>query len=112
MDLNSLMSHLRDLVARARVGRLRSSEISDATITVSSLGDRGADSLFGIIYPPQVALVGFGRTVRKPVAIGDEVKVQPVMAATLAADHRVSDGHLGSLFLNEIGVLLQEPERL
>ena len=112
MDLNSLMAHLRDLVARARVGRLRSSEISDTTITVSSLGERGVDSLFGVIYPPQVAILGFGRVVRKPIAVGDEVKIRPLMAATLAADHRVSDGHFGSLFLNEVAALLQEPERL
>jgi pyruvate dehydrogenase E2 component (dihydrolipoamide acetyltransferase) len=111
-DLQSLMAHLRDLVARARIGRLRSSEISDSTITVSSLGERGVDSLFGVIYPPQVAILGFGRIVRKPVAIGDEVKVRPVMSGTLAADHRVTDGHAGSLFLNEITALLQEPERL
>jgi pyruvate dehydrogenase E2 component (dihydrolipoamide acetyltransferase) len=112
LDLNTLMANLRDLVARARVGRLRSSEISDPTITVSSLGERGVESLFGVIYPPQVAIVGFGKTVRKPIAVGDEVQVRPVMAATLAADHRVSDGHLGSLFLNEIATLLQEPEHL
>jgi pyruvate dehydrogenase E2 component (dihydrolipoamide acetyltransferase) len=111
-DLKSLMAHLRDLVARARIGRLRSSEISDSTITVSSLGERGVDSLFGVIYPPQVAILGFGRIARKPLAIGDEVKVRPVMAGTLAADHRVTDGHVGSLFLNEIAALLQEPERL
>jgi pyruvate dehydrogenase E2 component (dihydrolipoamide acetyltransferase) len=111
-DVISLMMHLRDLVARARVGRLRSSEISDPTITVSSLGERGADSLFGVIYPPQVAIVGFGRVIRKPVAVNGGVDVRPVMASTLAADHRVSDGHLGSLFLNEIAALLQEPERL
>lgn len=111
-DLQGLMAHLRDLVARARVGRLRSSEISNSTITVSSLGERGVDSLFGVIYPPQVAILGFGRIARKPVAVGDEVKVHPVMSGTLAADHRVTDGHAGSLFLNEIAALLQEPERL
>jgi pyruvate dehydrogenase E2 component (dihydrolipoamide acetyltransferase) len=111
-SLQELMAHLRDLVARARVGRLRSSEISDSTITVSSLGERGVDSLFGIIYPPQVAILGFGRVVRKPVAVGDEIKIRPMMSATLAADHRVTDGHLGSLFLNEITALLQEPSRL
>jgi pyruvate dehydrogenase E2 component (dihydrolipoamide acetyltransferase) len=112
VDLNDLMAHLRDLVARARVGRLRSSEISDSTITVSSLGERGVDALFGVIYPPQVAILGFGRIARKPLAVGDEVKVRPLMTVSLAADHRVSDGHLGSLFLNEIAALLQEPERL
>ena len=111
-SLQELMAHLRELVARVRAGRLRSSEISDPTITVSSLGERGVDSLLGVIYPPQVAILGFGRIVRKPVAIGDEVKIRPVMVATLAADHRVTDGHLGSLFLNEIGALLQEPARL
>jgi pyruvate dehydrogenase E2 component (dihydrolipoamide acetyltransferase) len=111
-DLPSLMAQLRDLVARARVGRLRSSEISDPTLTVSSLGERGVESLFGVIYPPQVAILGFGRIVRKPVAVGDEIRIRPMMAATLAADHRVTDGHLGSLFLSEITALLQEPGRL
>ena len=111
-DLSALMVHLRDLVARARIGRLRSSEISDPTITVSSLGERGVDSLTGVIYPPQVALVGFGRLLRKPLAIDEGIAVRPVMISTLAADHRVSDGHLGSLFLNEIAALLQEPKRL
>jgi pyruvate dehydrogenase E2 component (dihydrolipoamide acetyltransferase) len=67
------------------------------------LGERGVDSLYGVIYPPQVAIL---------VAVADEMKIRPVMAATLAADHRVTDGHLGSLFLNEIAALLQEPIRL
>jgi pyruvate dehydrogenase E2 component (dihydrolipoamide acetyltransferase) len=111
-DLPALMAHLRDLVARVRIGRLRSSEISDPTITVSSLGERGVDSLFGVIYPPQVAILGFGRVTPRPAAMGNEVKISPTMTATLAADHRVTDGHLGSLFLNEIAALLQEPERL
>lgn len=111
-NLQDLMAQLRDLVARARVGRLRSSEISDPTLTVSSLGERGVESLFGVIYPPQVAILGFGRIVRKPMVVGDEIKIRPVMAATLAADHRVTDGHMGSLFLNEIAALLQDPGRL
>ena len=112
MNAKELMAHLRDLVARARVGRLRSSEFSDPTITVSIAGDRGAEALFGVIYPPQVAILGFGRTVRKPVALGDAVGIRPMVASTLSADHRVTDGHLGGLFLAEIGALLQEPERL
>jgi pyruvate dehydrogenase E2 component (dihydrolipoyllysine-residue acetyltransferase) len=111
-SIEVLMTELRDLVARARVGRLRSSELSDPTITLSSLGDRGADSLYAIIYPPQVAILGFGRMVRKPVAVEDAVAVRPTISATLAADHRVSDGHVGGLFLNEIATLLQEPEKL
>lgn len=112
LNLDQLMDKLRDLAARAREGRLRSSEMSDATITVSSLGERGVQALYGIIYPPQVAIVGLGSVVVRPVAIGDSVEVRPIMTATLAADHRVSDGHLGARFLREIESRLQEPDKL
>lgn len=112
LTLTELMEKFRDLAARAREGRLRSSELSDATLTVSSLGDRGVESLFGIIYPPQVAIVGFGKVARKPMSIGEGIESRDVVTATLGADHRVSDGHLGSRFLNEIASLLQEPAKL
>ena len=103
---------MRDLVARVRAGRFRSSEIADPTITVSSLGDRGVETLYGVIYPPQVAIVGFGKIVQRPWAEGDALAVRPVVTTTLAADHRVSDGHRGALFLARIGELLQRPEAL
>jgi len=112
LTLDALMEKLRDLAARAREGRLRSSEVSDATLTVSSLGERGVESLFGIIYPPQVAIVGLCRVVKRPVSIGERIESRDVMTATLGADHRVSDGHLGSRFLREIATLLQEPAKL
>lgn len=107
-----LMPRLRDLVQRTRAGRLRSSEISDSTITVSSLGERGVEVLYGIIYPPQVALVGFGKVVRRPWVIDGAILPRSIVTITLSADHRVSDGHAGALFLTEIGRLLQEPEKL
>jgi pyruvate dehydrogenase E2 component (dihydrolipoamide acetyltransferase) len=112
LSIDELMEKLRDLAARAREGRLRSSELSDGTITVSSLGERGVESLYGVIYPPQVAIVGFGTLTQRPVAVGDNVEVRPVMTATLAADHRVSDGHLGARFLKHVNVLLQKPDKL
>ena len=112
LDLDEMMTKLRDLAARAREGRLRSSELTDPTITVSSLGERGVESLYGIIYPPQVAIVGFGKVTRQPVAVEEKIEVRPMMMTTLAADHRATDGHLGSRFLNEIAALLQEPEKL
>jgi len=112
LDLDALMSRTRDLVARVREGRFRSSEIADPTITVSSMGDRGVEVLFGVIYPPQVAIVGFGKVVRRPWIVDGSVTPRPVVTVTLAADHRVSDGHRGGLFLAEIGRLLQTPEAL
>ena len=111
-SLDSLMDGLRDVTARGRAGRLRSSELSDSTITVTSLGERGVESVYGVIYPPQVALVGFGRVVDRPWAADGGLFVRPVVTATLAADHRVTDGHRGGLFLDAIDRLLQEPERL
>lgn len=110
--LTQLMQELTDLVARTRAGSLRSSEMSEATITVTNLGDQGTQSVFGVIYPPQVALVGFGRVVERPWAEAGGLKVLPVVTASLSADHRVSDGHRGALFLREVADLLQRPEEL
>ena len=110
--LGEIMVSLSDLVKRVRAGVLRSSEIADATITVTSLGDQGVESVFGIIYPPQVALVGFGKIVERPWASGGLVGARPVMMASLSGDHRASDGHRGALFLTAIERLLQEPEKL
>ena len=111
-DLDALMEGMRDLVTRARAGRLRSSEFADPTITVSSLGERGVDALQGVIFPPQVALVGFGTPVRKPVLRGETILPGTVVCATLAADHRVSDGRTGARFLVNVAELLQTPEAL
>jgi pyruvate dehydrogenase E2 component (dihydrolipoamide acetyltransferase) len=110
--LDQLMSELHDLVARARAGRLRSSELTSATITVTSLGDRGCEAVWPVINPPQVAIVGFGAIIPRPWVEGSAVVPHPTVVATLAADHRVSDGHRGGLFLSSLDHLLQEPEKL
>ncbi len=112
LGLDEIMVSLRELVKRVRAGVLRSSEIADATVTVTSLGEQGVETVFGIIYPPQVALVGFGKIVERPWADKGMVGARPVMVATLAADHRVSDGHRGGLFLAAIDRILQEPQKL
>jgi len=111
-SLDQIMVNLRDLVKRVRAGVLRSSEIADATITVTSLGEQGVEAVFGIIYPPQVALVGFGKIAERPWAFNGMIGARPVAMASLAADHRASDGHRGALFLAAIDRLLQEPEKL
>ena len=110
--LPELMAALRDLVQRARAGGLRSSELTDPTITVTSLGDRGAESVLGVIYPPQVAIVGFGRIVHRPSVVEGQVVVRPLVTLSLAADHRASDGHVGGLLLSAIDAALQTPDQL
>jgi pyruvate dehydrogenase E2 component (dihydrolipoamide acetyltransferase) len=112
LPLDELMSQMRDLVQRTRAGRIRSSEISDPTITVSSLGERGVEALYGVIYPPQVAIVGVGKVVARAWVVDGAVAPRSVVTLTLSGDHRVSDGHAGALFLAEISKLLQEPGKL
>lgn len=110
--LPDLMNGLRGLVQRARSGHLRSSELTDATVTVTSLGERGAESVLGVIYPPQVALVGFGGLMERPWVVDGEVLPRLVISVSLAGDHRVSDGHSGSRFLGAIARGLQAPHTL
>jgi pyruvate dehydrogenase E2 component (dihydrolipoamide acetyltransferase) len=111
-SLPEIMAGLLDLVQRARTGKLKSSELSDPTITVSNLGEQGVGTVYGVIYPPQVALVGFGAIQERPWAEDGMLGVRPVVTATLSADHRASVGHRGGLFLARIAELLQKPEDL
>jgi pyruvate dehydrogenase E2 component (dihydrolipoamide acetyltransferase) len=111
-DLDALMTALRDLTNRVRARRLRGREMTDATITVTNLGARSVEVVHGVIYPPQVALVGFG-TVTERAWVEDGVfAARPVVSISLAGDHRASDGHLGGRFLAEIDHLLRTPEEL
>jgi len=112
LNLDALMAALRDLVSRVRGGRLRSSEMSDPTVTLTNLGDQGVEGVFPVIYPPQVAIVGLGKVTDRARVVGGAVVARKALTATLAADHRVSDGHRGALFLAALGRLLNEPEKL
>jgi len=112
LTVAELNQRLRDLATRAKAGRLRGSELGDPTLTVTNLGDQGVEAVYGVIFPPQVALVGFGSIVERPWAVEGLLGVRPVVTATLSADHRVSDGHRGALFLNAIAENLNQPEEL
>jgi len=111
-NLDDVMTAMRDVIARVRAGRFRARELSNATITLTSLGDRGVDQVYGVIYPPQVAIVGIGTPAMLPCVSIDKVVPRLTACLTLAADHRVSDGRRGALFLNNIIQNLQDPEGL
>ncbi|WP_316574433.1 2-oxo acid dehydrogenase subunit E2 [Nocardia canadensis] len=112
VPLGELMVRLRGAVDRARSARLLSSDAAPASITVTNLGDLGVDMVFGVIPPPQVAIVGFGAVSERPCAVNGLLGVRPQATVTLSADHRASDGAVGARFLNTIGDLLQHPEQL
>jgi pyruvate dehydrogenase E2 component (dihydrolipoamide acetyltransferase) len=111
-DLDTVMRELSDLVERARRGTLRSSELSDPTITVSNLGDLGVDTAFAILQPPQVAIVALGRVARRAWAVDDRVEVRPVINASISADHRAVDGRRAGQYLTALERRLQAPETL
>ncbi|HET7533240.1 MAG TPA: 2-oxo acid dehydrogenase subunit E2 [Nocardioidaceae bacterium] len=112
LDLGEVMAALRDLVKRARAGRLRRAEMADPTLTVTDLGDQGVEEVIGIIYPPQVALIGVGRIVERPWAVDGMIGVRPTVRLTLSGDHRATDGATGARFLNTVEQLLLHPEEL
>ncbi|MFE3755855.1 2-oxo acid dehydrogenase subunit E2 [Nocardia tengchongensis] len=112
LALPELMTALRGVAERARAVRLRSSDATPATITVTNLGDLGVDSVFGVIAAPQVAIVGFGAVTERPCAVDGLLGVRPQLTATLSADHRATDGAIGARFLHAVDTLLQTPEEL
>jgi pyruvate dehydrogenase E2 component (dihydrolipoamide acetyltransferase) len=112
LRIDDLMGALSDLVVRARRGNLRQAEMAGGSITVSSLGETGPDALYGVIFPPQVALVGLGGIVERPWAVDGMLTVRPTVTVVLAADHRASDGRTASAFLATFAHALQNPEEL
>jgi pyruvate dehydrogenase E2 component (dihydrolipoamide acetyltransferase) len=110
--IDELMISLNDIIPRARAMNLRSSELSESTLTVTNLGEGNVETVYGVIYPPQVALVGFGSITEQPWAEAGMLDVRPVIDITLAADHRATDGSTGSRFLTAVKNHLQKPGEL
>lgn len=111
-NIDEIMEALNDIIPRARAMKLRSSDLTDTTISITSLGEGGADMVFGVIYPPQVAIVGFGGSSQQPFVENGMLGIRPVFTATLAGDHRATDGLTGSDFLSTLNNYLQNPESL
>lgn len=110
--LAELMAKIRDVTQRARTASLRASELSDGAITVTNLGDQGVRGVFGIIHPPQVAIVGFGRVTPCPWIVDGQIAARRLVDVALSADHRVTNGHHGARFLRRVEQLLTGPEGL
>ncbi len=112
LSLSEIMQKLGDLVARVRGGRLRSSELTSATITLSNLGDDSTDMVLPVIYPPQVAIIGLGQVSERPWAVDGTIALRKLATFSVAGDHRVNDGRSAARFLRRVGQLLQRPEEL
>jgi pyruvate dehydrogenase E2 component (dihydrolipoamide acetyltransferase) len=110
MTLAETMAAMRDLVTRARAGRLRGKEMTAGTITISSLGENGAEAMAGVIFPPQVALVGLGAPQVRPWVVDGAVVPRSVVTLTLSVDHRVSDGRDAARYAAAFERSLSAPE--
>jgi pyruvate dehydrogenase E2 component (dihydrolipoamide acetyltransferase) len=110
--LGQIAVEARDLAERARGGKLRASEMSGATFSISNLGMFDVDEFSAIINPPEGAIVAVGSVTQAPVVEDGAIRVGRRMKLTLSCDHRVMDGAMGARFLQDVKRLLQEPLRL
>ena len=110
MSLVELHNAMSDVALRARDQKLKGGEQGGGTFTISNVGMFPIDWSTPIINPPQVAILGFGRAVKKPVVVGDDIKVRSMMHVFLTFDHRVFDGLEVGRILSDMQKLLENPE--
>lgn len=111
-SLKEVASALKELVEKARNGKLTKDELSDGTFTITNLGMFGVDTFTPIINPPETAILGVGRIVEKPVVVDKKIVVKPVMQLSLSFDHRVVDGAPAARFLQKLKEIIENPESL
>ena len=111
-SLREVARTTKDLITRARGGRLRPEELSGLGFTVSNLGMYGVKDFVAIITPPNAGAVAVGSVKATPVGKDGESVVAQVMSATLSADHRATDGAQGAEFMNELRRVLEKPTAL
>ncbi|MEN6409687.1 MAG: dihydrolipoamide acetyltransferase family protein [Anaerolineaceae bacterium] len=107
--MRQLSREIREMVARARAGKVRPEDIEGSTFSISNLGMYGVDEFTAIINPPEAAILAVGSARQVPVAVNGELKVGMRMKATLSADHRVTDGAEAAQFLQGLAKYLEHP---
>jgi pyruvate dehydrogenase E2 component (dihydrolipoamide acetyltransferase) len=107
--LPEIAQQRRDVAERARAGKLRPTDIADATFTISNLGMYQVDEFTAIITPPQAAILAVGSISDRVVAVEGKPAVRPMMTLTLSSDHRVVDGARAATFMEELAQALRDP---
>jgi pyruvate dehydrogenase E2 component (dihydrolipoamide acetyltransferase) len=109
-NLREIVIQRREMTERARAGRLRPSDITGATFTISNLGMYQVDAFSAIISPPQAAILAVGSITDRVVPVDGRPAIRPMMTLTLSCDHRVVDGARAAVFLNEVAAAVRQPE--
>ncbi len=102
LTLTEIAVATRDIVSRARSGKVRQKEIEGGTFTVSNLGMFGVTSFQAIINPPEPGILAVGRTIERPVVHEGQIQARPIMSVTLSVDHRAASGADGARVLQSI----------
>lgn len=111
--LGTMAAQNREMIARARAGKVRTDDVTDSTFSVSNLGPFAVEHFAAIINPPEAGILAIGAATKTPVVLEDDtIGVRMIMRATVSVDHRVSDGAEGAEFLKELKELLENPMRL
>ena len=100
----------KELIDRARAGRLQPADISGATFTISNLGMYHVDAFTAIIVPPQAGILAIGVIADRVVAVDGQPVVRPMVTLTLSCDHRVVDGARGAAFLDDVVNAVKRPD--
>jgi len=111
-SLEDIAACSRDLIDRARAGRLEPAELAGATFTVTNLGGYGVDAFTPILDPPQVAILGVGRIAERPARQAEGLDWRKLVTLSLTVDHRVIDGAPGAQFLQTLAASLMQPAAL
>ncbi len=112
IDLAAVVTAMKDMSARGREGNLTLEEVMSGTFTITNLGMTAVDGFTPIINPPQAAILGVGRIVKKAAVVADAVAVRPMVTFSLTFDHRVVDGYTAAEFLRTMVETLQDPAKL
>ncbi|MGI6097492.1 MAG: dihydrolipoamide acetyltransferase family protein [Dethiobacteria bacterium] len=109
LPLADIASLTKELIEKARAGRLKPDELQGGTFTLTNLGMYGIENFTPIINPPEVAILGVGQILKVPVVEGEEIAIKPMMYLSLSFDHRVIDGAQAAVFLKTLKELIEEP---
>ena len=109
--LIEIATQRRDLTERARSGKLRPSDLTGGTFTISNLGMFGVDAFTAIIIPPQAAILAVGRIADRVVPVEGRAEIRPMMTLTLSSDHRVVDGARAAEFLRDLVEAIGSPQQ-
>jgi len=106
-SLNEIASALKELIEKAREGKLTKEDVTGGTFTITNLGMYGVDVFIPIINPPETAILGVGRVTEKPVVVNGQIAIKPVMQLSLSFDHRIVDGAPAAKFLQRVKKILE-----